>query len=184
MGKEYEVKVRVGDLSSVRARIEGLGGELISTHTEEDYYVDLRNCVSEEYRDVVFRIRVRDVKGVKEGELTVKGPRKASRTLKIREEVSVRVERPYELIEILESLTFKTLKVLKTREVYRLRNFKIFLDNVPGLGTFVEVELEGVEDVGRAEEEVSKILEELGVGREVISKSYAEMMLEVMGCGR
>ncbi len=182
MGEEYEVKVRVRDLSHVRSNMVKLGGVLLGSYVEEDYYVDLRECVSAEYRDLVFRVRVRDLGGVRDGELTVKGPKKWMRTFKVRDEFNVRLERAEELVDFLKNLSFKVLKVVKRREVYSLRGFKIFLDDVLGLGSYVEVEL-GAEADTSAEEDLRKLLEELGAGYEVVGKSYAEMLVEVMGRG-
>jgi len=43
MREEYEVKIRVKDLSTARSNIVRLGGKYLGTYVEEDYYVDLRN---------------------------------------------------------------------------------------------------------------------------------------------
>ncbi|MEM0505319.1 MAG: class IV adenylate cyclase [Sulfolobales archaeon] len=182
MGKEYEVKVRVNDLSRVRANIVRLGGSLLAAYSEEDYYVDLRNCVSVAYKDLVFRVRIREVNGVVEGELTLKGPKKTLQTFRVRDELNIKIEKPYELVNFLRNLTFKTLKVSKVREIYSLKGFKIFLDRVSCLGSFIEVELDEVEDLAVAEEKLNKLLKELEAGQEVVSKSYAEMLMEVMDC--
>lgn len=182
MSREYEVKVRVRDLSQVRSNIVRLGGVFLGSYVEEDYYVDLRECVSAEHRDLVFRIRIRDSGGVREGELTVKGPKKQLQMFKVRDELNMRLERAEELVEFLENLSFKVLRVVKSREVYSLRGFKIFLDDVLSLGSYVEVEV-GADVNASTEGEVRKLLDELGVGYEVIVKSYAEMMLEAVGRG-
>lgn len=183
MREEYEVKIRVKDLSTARSNIVRLGGKYLGTYVEEDYYVDLRNCVPAEYRDLVFRVRVRESGGVREGELTVKGPRKTLQMFRTRDELNIKIERPEDLVDFLKNLKFKMLRVVKTREVYLLGGLKIFLDSVLGLGDYVEVELVETEVGGAVEEELRKLLEGLGVEYEVISKSYAEMLAEVGRCG-
>lgn len=183
MRGEYEVKIRIKDLNTARSNISRLGGKYLGTYVEEDYYVDLRNCVPAEYKDLVFRVRIRESDGVREGELTVKGPRKTLQPFRIRDELNVKIERPEDLVGFLKNLKFKMLRVVKTREAYLLGSFKIFLDSVLGLGNYVEVELVGSEASGAVEGELRKLLEELGVEYEVISKSYAEMLAEVGRCG-
>ncbi|MEM1600992.1 MAG: class IV adenylate cyclase [Sulfolobales archaeon] len=183
MREEYEVKIRVKDLSTARSNIVRLGGKYLGTYVEEDYYVDLRNCVPAEHRDLVFRVRIRESGGVREGELTVKGPKKTLQTFRIRDEVNIKIERPEDLVDLLKNLKFKMLRVVKTREVYLLGMFKIFLDSVLGLGDYVEVELIGGEVSSAVDGELRKLLEGLGVEYEVMSKSYAEMLAEVSRCG-
>lgn len=183
MDREYEVKIKVGELNNIKSNIVKLGGTHLGTYREDDYYVDLRNCILAENKDIVFRIRIRDVGGVLDGELTVKGPRKTLQAIRVRDELNIKIDKPYELVKFLDDLSFKMLKVSKTREVYYLKGFKIFLDEVHGLGTFVEVELGSVEDLRTSEMKLAEMLKELEVVGEFVIKSYAEMVMERVNHG-
>jgi len=177
IAKEYEVKVRVNDLSSVRKALINLGAVFKGRLVEEDYYIDLSNCTTLENRDVVFRVRVRLSNEVKEGELTLKGPRQ-SRDIKVREELNVKLDKPEELINMMVRLGFKVINLTKEREVYALNNMNVYLDSVRGLGEFMEVEAFNV----RSDDEFKALLDEL-ISKldlkqaEVLSSSYIEMLL-------
>jgi adenylate cyclase class 2 len=65
--------------------------------------------------------------------------------------------------------------VSKKREYWKLGEFTITIDTVEGVGTFVEIEIEGDESVEeRLKEFVSEIVPE---GR-VVDKTYLEMVIE------
>jgi len=59
-------------------------------------------------------------------------------------EKNVNVSNTNDIIEILKMLGFRIyLKIEKQREVYIEKNFKLTIDNVEGLGMFIEVEWTG-----------------------------------------
>ena len=82
--------------------------------------------------------------------------------------------------EILERLEFTTvLNVIKVREYYSLDDYWVAVDDVFGLGPFIEIEKHG-EDY--EPEELIKMFEGLGIERlEMESKSYLELLLEKQG---
>ena len=181
MIREYEVKLRVSDLNNVREVLTRLGSKFVRNYLEKDYYIDFRKCLGVRGGDTVFRIRVRVIGDVEEGELTIKGPKEYYYGIKVRDEVNVRIEKPEEVVRILKKLGVKVLEVVKVREEYMLGRYRVLLDNVYGLGNFIEVEIPEVEDMSKAKEELDKLLKGLGVTGELISKSYAEMIMELGG---
>ncbi len=141
----------------------------------------------ERHRDIYFRSPVRDFKATDEAlririkdsgaYLTYKGPRLDSST-KTRQEVTVPVADAEALEEILTSLGFvRFAEVIKTRRKYLLDEATVAVDQVEGLGSFVEVEMGVSADWGSARDRVLGILGNLGA-EECIRKSYLEMLLE------
>ncbi len=120
--------------------------------------------------------------------LTYKGPRVGEE--KSREEVEVEVEDFGAMDKILRKLGFEPLervKVKKRREVYRVkfagREVEVTLDEVEGLGTFLELEcsVKDRSEIERAEKDLRRLAEELGAEGERIRKSYLEMLMERAG---
>lgn len=110
--------------------------------------------------------------------LTYKGPRRGGET-KTRSEHETTVADPAEAGAILERLGFTPLApVRKERVVYEVGAWTVTLDDVEGLGRFVEVERvvgEGA-DVEALEAEALDLLEDLGAG-DPEPRSYLELVL-------
>ncbi len=178
MSIEYEAKVGVEDLNMVEERLQTLGAQLIDIVDEEDTYIDLNPCIDMALRDVALRIRIyRSVISNRERcELTYKGPRK-SRDLKIRKEITVAIDSGYKAIDIFRELGFRSITIYKRRKIYRYGVAKIFLDDVKGLGKFVEIEIENVNSIDEFREILTKILDTLNLPKQLIPKSYLEIML-------
>jgi adenylate cyclase class 2 len=166
-----EVEVKARALPGTRERIESLGALFLGKEIHRDIYFgspsrDFR------YSDEALRIRIKE-DGAR---LTYKGP-KLDETTKSRRELTVDIDSPETMEQILISLGFYRAGVVrKSRTKYRLGEATIALDEVDGLGSFLEVELAGGEDWEREKEKVLAILEELGAD-ESIRSSYLEMLL-------
>lgn len=140
---------------------------------EEDIYF---NSPSRDFRQTDEALRVRkDVEGFS---ITYKGPKLDSET-KSREEIKLRVDDFNAAVELLKKLGFREAgRVVKNRKIYRAGNAIICLDDVEGLGKFVEIEIE-CDDLEKGKQKVFGIAEKLGFDRkESIRKSYLEMVLE------
>ncbi|MET1123652.1 MAG: class IV adenylate cyclase [Archaeoglobaceae archaeon] len=145
--------------------------ELVVEKLEEDVYFS-HPCRDFAASDEALRLR-RDVEGVK---LTYKGPKVDVET-KSREEVNVGVEDFERAKLLLLKLGFREFaRVRKLRKIYRLGDAIVCIDDVEGLGRFVEVEVEGGIE---KKEKVFEIAASLGYARdESITKSYLEMLME------
>jgi adenylate cyclase class 2 len=108
--------------------------------------------------------------------LTYKGP-KLDKVTKSREEIIVPVGEG--INELLLSLGFrKTLEVQKEREFRRKGQIKITLDEVRGLGNFIEFEIEG-DDLEGGKKEIFSYMKTLSLSqKDSITKSYLELLLE------
>jgi len=170
---EYEVKIRVGSLQSLRARLASLGIRPATNLTERDTYF---NSPTRDFgrTDEALRIRSTD-----EGtSLTYKGPKIGLAGVKAREELIVLADPKDAMEEILVRLGFtRTAVVEKTRETYRVDGTYVALDEVKGLGSFVEIEA----PPGLGEDEaialIDRVRGELEVEGEETTLSYLELIL-------
>lgn len=84
--------------------------------------------------------------------------------------------------ELLRKLSFtEVTEVFKMRKTYRLNEFKANLDDVKGLGKYLEVEAkaQSINDISNVEEKLKNLLKKLGFYEEqFIKKSYLELLLE------
>ena len=144
---------------------------------EDTYFA--HPCRNFKQTDEALRIRVRRFNGHFEAFLTYKGPKLDQRS-KTRLELEVPITDPDEYERILNALGFKeVLTVSKVREKYYYdRKIIIALDEVEGLGKFIEVEtlVEDEADVEEAVEKIRGIMESLGV-RRFERRSYLELVL-------
>ncbi len=170
-----EVEVKARARADTQARIAALGGVLLSVENHRDLYF---NSPLRDFRrsDEALRIRIKE-EGAR---LTYKGPR-LDRETKSRLERTVKIDDPGELEQILKSLGFKlSAEVRKRRTKYTMGDLTIALDEVDGLGTFLEVEAAGEADWEEQKRKVLDILGRLDLG-ESIRSSYLELLEEKGG---
>lgn len=141
----------------------------------------------EEHADLYLRHPCRDFRSTDEAlrlsrradrvELTYKGPRLDART-KARREVVLAVPDHGQARDLLSGLGFEpAAEVRKTRALHHVAGFEVAVDDVPGLGVFVELERslpEGA-DRGEAEREALALLASWGLAR-TERASYLELL--------
>lgn len=170
---EVEVKARAPE--GAIQRILSLGGVLARVEHHRDLYfnhpIPERDFAE---TDEAIRIRIKEQGSF----LTYKGPRIDHQT-KTRKELTVHLDDPARMEEILVTLGFrKVAEVSKQRSKYCLADgITVSLDEVVGLGSFIEVEIAGGQDLDRDRKRVLDILSRLGTGQPVRT-SYLEMLLE------
>jgi adenylate cyclase, class 2 len=141
MAVEIEAKIKVDNLEPVRARLRKLGARHKSHRLELNTFFDT-NDGSLVAADKGLRIRRnRDLRTRKETLIiTFKGPRHGG-SLKSRDEFELEVDSYDDTIALFEALGYRpTLSFEKRRESWTLGKCLIELDELPRLGTFVEVE--------------------------------------------
>lgn len=177
---EVEAKYRLPDPATIEARLRDWGAVLAADHAEADHYM---NAPDRDFArtDEAFRLR-------RIGEanyLTYKGPRHDV-TSKTRTEVEVPCP-PGEaaaesFLTLFRRLGYRpTAVVRKRRRIYEWRRdgFTVHacLDDVDGVGRFVELEIVAAEaDYEAAHRVVMQTAGELGLG-ETETRSYLEQML-------
>lgn len=179
---EVEQKFRAGGHAEVAAALAALGAEAGATVRQEDAYL------AHPARDFArsgeaLRIRTSGASNA----VTYKGPKRPGAT-KTREEIEVPFadgpERLAQTRRLFEALGFRPVFVVrKARTPYRLsyrgRPLEVVLDEVEGLGTFVEVETiaDGEADLPPAQSAVTGLATALGLS-DLEPRSYLRMALE------
>ncbi len=167
---EVEIKAKANNkiISYIRKRM-GIPEILI----QRDIYYD-HPCKDYAESDEAVRVRYEN----DEVFITYKGP-KIDRTTKTREEIEFQVPDGENAESFLERLGFiKKIEVVKERRLYHYEGMEICLDDVKGLGKFIEIEKQGEPDVERPK--VLELAKEMGL-KELITLSYMEMLMESSG---
>ena len=172
MAVEIEAKMAVPDLAPVRAKLQELGAEPAGQNLETNTFFDTedRSLLAAD-EGLRLRHNLNTGSGVGEHIITYKGPRQHGK-LKSREEVEVSVANSQDASELLERLGFvRMLSFEKRRESWKLGGCKVELDELPYLGSFVEVE-------GPSEEPVLAVREQLGLAdRPIVKSSYIALLM-------
>ena len=172
MSVEIEAKMKVPDLTAIRAKLDAAGGRRVGEYLERNTFFDTedRSLLA---ADEGLRVRAsRDrATGSVTCTMTHKGPRQHGQ-LKSREETEVTCGNEADALAMLTCLGFdRVLSFEKRRESWSLGGCKVELDELPHLGTFVEVE-------GPKDETVLKVREQLGLADRPLSRaSYIAMLM-------
>jgi adenylate cyclase class 2 len=171
MSLEIEAKMKVDDLDEVIPRLQSAGAVYVGEHQETNTFFDTPDGRLRE-ADKGLRIRANMDTRTKQTEhiVTFKGPRQPG-AVKTRLEIEFTVSDPAAATQTFEQLGFPVcITFQKRRRSWRLLQCKIELDELPNLGTFVEIE-------GPSEKQVLKARKALGLDDQpIITTSYAAMM--------
>lgn len=178
---EIEVKAYLKNKESVVAKLLSLGCELGPTKTQDDMvWVENMGPLEVFLANKVFlRIRIQNGDKVI---LTAKKPKALSGDASlIKREHEVVVDSADEARNILQMLGLQeAVRTIKKRLVTKYGDYEICIDDVEGLGSFIEVEKIGDEASAAAvQAEMIAFLESLGVpASDRIMKGYDILMLE------
>ncbi len=167
---EVEVKARLKP--NTLQKIKALGAVLIGTEHHRDIYF---NSPVRDFResDEALRIRIKE-EGAR---MTYKGAKLDGET-KSRKELTVKIEDAEAMMQILLSLGFvQSGEVIKSRTKYALGDVIFAIDEVLGLGSFLEIEIAGEDDWPQKKRVLQGLMTKLDAG-ESIRKSYLELLLE------
>jgi adenylate cyclase class 2 len=184
---EVEQKFHAGSHDEVAARLAALRATAGPEVGQEDAYL---GHPSRDFAATNEAFRIRRVGDA--NAITYKGPKRQGPT-KTREELEVPFADGPEALEMMrrlfEVLGFRPVHVVRKRRTpYRLtargRPVEVALDDVEGLGTFVEVETiaDGEDDLPEAQGAVTELAAALGL-TEVEPRSYLRMALERRDAG-
>jgi adenylate cyclase class 2 len=175
MPTETEVKLKVEDLESVRRRLGAVGAAHVGKVMETNRIFD---SADRSLHRAGKALRVRSSVGIGSNEsthiMTFKGPRQRG-PLKIREELEVEVGDAAEAAAILRALGYVVaLSFEKRRETWTLGGCKVELDELPHLGTFVEIE-------GPDEQVIMQVRRQLQLdGRPTITEAYVGLLMDYL----
>ena len=186
---EVELKLPITDMDTIESKLLDLGAKKVNSEIQIDAYLD-HPCKSFPETDEALRLRSRVATILNEGvdppayairELTYKGP-KIDPLSKTRVELSVGVDNTDELNEILMYLGFKhVVTIRKKRTFYSIRDITASVDDVEGVGIFLELEqvVDSEAKIEANREQLFALVRELGLDPSTsIRKSYLELFIE------
>lgn len=177
---EVEHKYRVADLSALEKQLASLDAQILAEVEQIDLYYahPSRDFAA---TDEALRLRRAGYQNF----ITYKGP-KIDSTTKTRREIELRLppgdDVEAELAELLEALSFQPVAEVRKRRrpveiAWQGHQVKAALDEVVGLGTFIELELVVAESqVDEAKECLSSIAKVLEL-EPIERRSYLELLL-------
>ncbi len=174
---EVEAKVAVGDPYLIRKRA-GTVARYVTREKKIDDYYTLESL--EHYPKK--SLRIRKVNGFYK--VNFKQSMGYKRGVHAKKEIEFKISDINDFLKLIADFGFrKWLRKEKESEVYKIRkNFHIELNNVKGLGWFVEVEyLAGPNEVEKARKEVAKFMRMLGFSeKECIKSGYTKSLWDKM----
>lgn len=170
---ETEVKYRVDSLQGVADALRERGGELISEVVETDCFFDTpEGDLLREDRGIRLRRTVSVEGGSSPAVLTYKGPRDPQAQHKVREEVETTIGDVDSAAEILRACGLRpVVSIQKRRRRWDLDGCEVSMDELPLLGTFVEIECESTE-------RIESVRRALSLEGEAITASYFQLLAE------
>jgi len=170
---EVEAKVKVEDLVSIQSFLEREGAERLGESVQKDIYFNAPHRDFGE-TDEALRVRYADDEAV----VTYKGPKIGLTGIKAREEINLDVKRGDRAEMIVERLGFRrTAVIIKHRIEYRWQETTIELDEVEGLGTYIEIEVLCEDGGEAASKKIEQVKRDLGIEGKNITASYLELFL-------
>jgi adenylate cyclase, class 2 len=163
-----EIKARYADLEDARRKLQAMGARFAGTDEQRDTYfiaprgrLKLREGPIE--NALIFYERI-DTAAAKESRVTL---------------ARLTPGGTGGLRETLKAALGVSAVVSKRREIYFLDNVKVHLDEVAGLGTFIEFEAKGEHESERpkCQRQIDELMAAFGVTPDSLqAKSYADMM--------
>lgn len=171
MNIEIETKVKVESLDKIAVRLSDVGGQLECELSQADTYFDDAEGILFA-SDCGLRLRKQVTGQAQKVILTYKGPRQEAR-FKSRQEIEIDVSDFEVAAELLAALGYeKALVFEKRRRVWWLADCAVCLDELPLLGSFVEIEASG-------EHQIADALDKMKLAHlPHVNESYAQLMRE------
>ncbi|MFX1466744.1 MAG: class IV adenylate cyclase [Promethearchaeota archaeon] len=172
---EVEVKAKISHPNEIIKRLNAQATFLKEIYQEDIYF----NAPDRDFKitDEALRVRISS-----EGSaLTYKGPKIGNLIDKTREEISVRIIKDQETIQILEKLGFQPVaEVSKKRLLFRFSDLNISIDFVKDLGEFIEVEglVQTQKEITSKRTKIFNFLKTLNIPlKDYERRSYLELLL-------
>lgn len=179
---EVEIKLPVSDRETAEKKLKQLGFEAGELAEELDLYF---TSEVHDFKQADEALRIRKRRNLRTGAmdafLTYKG-RKLDGVSMAREELETEIEDGDTGVRILSSIGFREdSPVRKLRQYYSLGEMTVCVDQVDGLGDFLEAEIlvSSEEDRPSALQQIRELLEQLGHSMEETTRiSYLSMLQE------
>ncbi len=165
-----------GNIDDVVKKLVKIGYTIIGEYIEHDTYYN-HPCRDFSKTDEALRLRIRRSNNGIVSILTYKGPRKIIQgNIKSRIELETKINDPESMDNILKKLGFrKVLSFSKKRIVLIRDGVEVNVDELLGVGSFVEIETRNVELIGEFYKAIKECLKP-------VRKTYLEICLETGRC--
>jgi len=174
---EIEIKAKIKDFKPIKNKLKKIGAKRVGLKYQIDtYYLPYARKFSRAGRRVL-RTRYDKLSG----KARLESHYYFNQTTGLEHEVEVSDIKTLE--KILSDLKCKKMAVVeKKREAYHCQNMEIVLDEVKGLGKFMEVEIIGI-DSGKNKKKIKDFYKKIGVspGQFVWGPRYHGMILKRKG---
>ena len=147
MCTEIEAKLKVESHNEIVKKLTRLGAEFLAEQLQTDYYFDDANRTFTK-SDRCLRLRRSLIGRTEKTFLTYKGAKEKDE-FKKRQEIEIEVGDSDSVEKLLSALAYeKVLAFEKKRRLWQIGECEVALDNVPLLGSFVEIEGPDGEKIG------------------------------------
>ncbi len=166
---EIEAKLKVESHKEVIEKLAELGAEFLAEQLQTDSYFDDANRTLTE-TDRCLRLRRQSAGDEEKVFLTYKGAKEKDE-FKKRQEIEIEIKGADSVEKLLSALGYKKVLVFeKKRQIWRLGDYKVALDELPLLGSFVEIE-------GPDDKKIAEVQSSLGLTDSPhIGEGYAFLM--------
>ena len=169
MCTEIEAKLKVESHKEVIEKLAQLGAEFLEEQLQRDYYFDDVNSELTK-ADRCLRLRQQSAGNEEKVFLTYKGAKEKDE-FKKRQEIEIEIKGADSAEKLLSALGYEKISVFeKRRRIWRLSECSVALDELPLLGSFVEIE-------GPDDKKIADVQMELGLADlPHIPESYASLV--------
>ncbi len=183
MNIEVEIKVKVDNLEEIKKKVSKMGKLIKAIKQIDDYYIPCHRDFFAHKPQPIEHLRIRTNPNKVVFEYTRTINMKEDGDYDHAEEYETEILNVEEFKKILEFLDFKKFATIeKQREYWICDDIEVALDEIKGLGSFVEAEARGdFKDDKEAKKACINFLEKLGI-RDVennqIKKGYPQLFFE------
>ena len=170
MSREIEAKLKIDSLDSVENALKRLKAEFVENQFQRDYYYFPVKPVIQSQRPL--RLRYQRAEAGQRNYLTYKGKKQDSK-FKKRIELELEIDDIEKAGALLNAIGYEQgLAFEKKRQYWKYFDCQVFLDELPLIGFFVEIE-------GVDEARIARVQLDMGLaGCDHINKGYSAMIIE------
>jgi adenylate cyclase, class 2 len=174
MKNEIEMKARLDEPTQIRKKILALGAKRIKKTRQRDTWFGSICLIKKVGYPFMVRVR-REGRGTY---ITYKSV--ATKQDGVYQELEYPVPDNAQAESMFKAMGLDEIVVIeKQREQFKLQGFTVCLDNIKGLGKFIEAELTGAEDPDILQEKIKTFFIKLGVKKAAIQKKgYINLLLQ------
>ena len=168
---EVETKFRTDDLEGLKEKLINIGATFSDEIEQVDYWYGPKENIGN-WNPGSFMLRVRC-----EGDKCLLTSKELTDRDGVWNETELEIRDPDKMIKIFNLLKLEKIVVLKKKRIPgRLGEFELCLDDVEGLGKFLEVALES-DDPEDAKKKINELMKKIGINEDDVEhRGYLGMM--------